>query len=154
MAVLVEAVKTLDSVKSMKKEIAAKNEMLKQKFLVDKSTRIHVESELTTILMQDLDEARQLASDQNQQILKLEDELFKLKQNLIEAQVAHRNCAEEKRILAEQLTDEKTARVKYESIAEVMKLQIKEIRYMEQEEMEMISRENTNLRTSLQQLQN
>jgi hypothetical protein len=100
MAVLVEAVKTLDSVKSMKKEIAAKNEMLKQKFIVDKSTRIHVESELTTILMQDLDEARQLASDQSQQILKLEDELFKLKQNLIEAQVAHRNCAEEKRILA------------------------------------------------------
>lgn len=66
MAVLVEAVQILDSVKGMKKEIAAKNELLKQKFLVDKSTRIHVESELTTILMQDLAEARQLASDQSQ----------------------------------------------------------------------------------------
>lgn len=44
--------------------------------------------------------------------------------------------------------------MKYESIAEVMKLQMKEIRYMEQEEMEMISRENTNLRASLKQLQN
>lgn len=44
--------------------------------------------------------------------------------------------------------------MKYESIAEVLQLQMKEIRCMEQEEMEMLSRENANLRASLQQFQN
>jgi hypothetical protein len=44
----------------MKKDLNERNLILKKKYLVDKATRIQVENELSKILVQDLEEARNL----------------------------------------------------------------------------------------------
>lgn len=53
---------------------------MKQKYLVDKETKIQIENELLKILIQDLEEARTLTVDQREQITRLESEVWTLSQ--------------------------------------------------------------------------
>ena len=56
------------------------NQLMKQKFLGDRETKIQIENELTKILIQDLEEARALIVDQKEQIIRLEGEVWTLSQ--------------------------------------------------------------------------
>lgn len=53
--------------------------MLKKKFLNDKETKIEIENELTKIMVQDLEEARNINMKQMQRIDELESERDVLK---------------------------------------------------------------------------
>jgi hypothetical protein len=55
LAILVEAVQSLENAKTMHKDLNVRTELLKKKSLVDKTTRIQIENELSKILVQDLE---------------------------------------------------------------------------------------------------
>lgn len=52
-----------------------RNEILKKKYLVNKETKILIENELSKILIQDLEQAREMTVVQFEQITKLESEV-------------------------------------------------------------------------------
>lgn len=58
----------------MKEALTARTELLKKKFVNDKETKIQIENELNKIMVQDLEDARDLNIRQNQKIAQLESE--------------------------------------------------------------------------------
>jgi hypothetical protein len=64
--------------------------LLKKKFLNDKETKIEIENELTKIMVQDLEEARNINMKQMQRIDELESERDVLKQRLANMKEKHK----------------------------------------------------------------
>ena len=90
LAILVEAVQALDSAKALKEDLNARTYLLKKKFLTDKETKIQIENELTKIMVQDLEEARNINMKQMQRIDELESERDVLKQRLANMKEKHK----------------------------------------------------------------
>lgn len=83
LAILVEAVHVLDVAKTMKKDLNERTQILKKKFLEDKQTRIQIENELSKILVQDLEEVRDLNVHLRERLATVEAERDILEQRLI-----------------------------------------------------------------------
>ena len=58
----------------MKEALTARTELLKKKFVNDKETKIQIENELNKIMVQDLEDARDLNIRHTQKIAQLESE--------------------------------------------------------------------------------